>query len=96
MLRFPDGMRDRIREAAAENGRSMNAEIISRLDATFAGRAVDGMPLTVEAARDELKSLEAIIAKADGILFNEQELERFTQRVIERTLKAFGNKKADE
>lgn len=35
MLRFPDGMRDRIKEAAAENGRSMNAEIIYRLQTTL-------------------------------------------------------------
>lgn len=32
MLRFPDGMRDRIAELAKENGRSMNAEIITRLE----------------------------------------------------------------
>lgn len=35
-LRLPDGMRERIAEAAASNGRSMNAEIVSRLEATFA------------------------------------------------------------
>jgi plasmid stability protein len=35
MLRFPDGMRDRIKEAAAENGRSMNAEIVYRLQTTL-------------------------------------------------------------
>jgi len=35
VLRLPDGMRDRIASLAAENGRSMNAEIISRLEQTF-------------------------------------------------------------
>lgn len=35
MLRFPDGMRDRIREEAEANGRSMNAEIIHRLEQSF-------------------------------------------------------------
>jgi hypothetical protein len=35
MLRFPDGMRDRIAEAAKANGRSMNAEIIARLQYSF-------------------------------------------------------------
>lgn len=34
-LRFPDGMRDQIAEAAKESGRSMNAEIIHRLQRTF-------------------------------------------------------------
>ncbi len=36
IVRFPDGMRDRIKDAAKDNGRSMNAEIISRLEASFA------------------------------------------------------------
>ncbi|MEO6014054.1 MAG: Arc family DNA-binding protein [Devosia sp.] len=31
-LRFPDGLRDRIKAAAASNNRTMNAEIISRLE----------------------------------------------------------------
>lgn len=31
MLRLPDGMRERIKSAAAENGRSMNAEIVDTL-----------------------------------------------------------------
>lgn len=35
IVRFPDGMRDRIKEAAAANNRSMNAEIIARLEASF-------------------------------------------------------------
>jgi hypothetical protein len=35
MLRFPDGMRDRIREEAEANGRSMNAEIVYRLAQTL-------------------------------------------------------------
>lgn len=35
MLRLPDGMRDRLKAAAAENNRSMNAEIVARLEETF-------------------------------------------------------------
>lgn len=35
VVRFPDGMRDRIAEAARQNNRSMNAEIVSRLLSTF-------------------------------------------------------------
>lgn len=51
MLRFPDGMRDRIREEAEANGRSMNAEIILRLEASLAGDAVlsDDLPTAEEA-----------------------------------------------
>ena len=32
VLRLPDGMRDRLKNLAAENGRSVNAEIIARLE----------------------------------------------------------------
>ncbi|CAH1658027.1 hypothetical protein CHELA1G11_12967 [Hyphomicrobiales bacterium] len=35
MVRFPPGLMDRIKTAAAENHRSMNAEIIARLESTF-------------------------------------------------------------
>lgn len=35
IVRFPDGMRDRIKEAAEVSGRSMNAEIVARLESSF-------------------------------------------------------------
>tara|TARA_R100001230_G_C5688124_1_gene199030 strand:+ start:1362 stop:1721 length:360 start_codon:yes stop_codon:yes gene_type:complete len=35
MLRLPDGMRDKLKEAAMAAGRSMNAEIAHRLEASF-------------------------------------------------------------
>ncbi len=34
-VRLPEGMRNRIKKAAEENGRSMNAEIVQRLDESF-------------------------------------------------------------
>jgi hypothetical protein len=34
-LRFPEGMRDELKKLAAENGRSLNAEIIQRLEQTM-------------------------------------------------------------
>lgn len=42
MLRFPPGLRDRVKDAAAEHGRSMNSEIVARLEETF-GREADGV-----------------------------------------------------
>ncbi|WP_158970946.1 Arc family DNA-binding protein [Chachezhania sediminis] len=33
MLRLPDGMRDQVKDLAAENRRSMNAEILAALEA---------------------------------------------------------------
>lgn len=35
MVRLPDGMRDRLKEAANANNRSMNAEVVARLERTF-------------------------------------------------------------
>jgi len=35
MLRLPNGMRDRIKDAAEQNGRSMNSEIVMRLESSL-------------------------------------------------------------
>lgn len=35
IVRLPDGMRDKLKEAAAKAGRTMNAEIVQRLQFTF-------------------------------------------------------------
>jgi hypothetical protein len=39
MLRFPEGLRDRMKQAAEDNGRSMNAEIVIRLEASLLGES---------------------------------------------------------
>jgi predicted transcriptional regulator len=38
-LRMPDELRERLQEAAEESGRSMNAEIVTRLEASFVPRS---------------------------------------------------------
>lgn len=43
IVRFPEGMRDRLKDAAAANNRSMNAEIVARLQESFEAPA----PVTV-------------------------------------------------
>lgn len=53
MLRFPEGMRAQIKAAAEENGRTMNAEIVARLEASFSSSS-PGMPPTL---REELERL---------------------------------------
>ncbi len=35
MLRLPDGLRDRVKDAAEKNGRSMNAEIVQLLEREY-------------------------------------------------------------
>lgn len=61
IVRLPDGMRTRIAEAATANNRTMNAEVIARLNKSFeqekaAGEAIERMndtlaQLTLEFAR---------------------------------------------
>lgn len=40
MLRLPNGMRERVRVASELNKRSMNAEIVARLESSFAMAAM--------------------------------------------------------
>lgn len=51
-MRFPDGMRDRIAEAAKANNRSMNAEIVARLEASL-NSAAPGADAWTQVARIE-------------------------------------------
>jgi predicted aminopeptidase len=51
IVRLPDGMRDQIAEAARANNRTMNAEVIARLQQTFA------KPVVPEQERAELVAL---------------------------------------
>lgn len=57
MLRLPEGMRSSIKEAADKNNRTMNAEIVARLQGSFgAATGVGG-----SASADEiLKAVETI------------------------------------
>lgn len=51
MLRFPDGMRERIAHTAQANNRTMNAEIISRLQGSF--DFIASLPLMVQDAIED-------------------------------------------
>lgn len=57
VVRFPDGMRDKIANAAKANNRSMNAEIVARLEQSFnGGDGPDRLSQTVL----ELESLQRL------------------------------------
>ena len=64
MLRMPDGMRGRIAEAAKENGRSMNAEIIHRLEQSFAEEkgSLHGAASLVQLLEHQNKTLAELAA----------------------------------
>ncbi len=57
MLRMPEGMRDRLKAAAEENNRSMNAEIVSRLQ-----QSLDGNLSNAQAQSEIEKILERMAA----------------------------------
>lgn len=54
-LRLPEGMRDRLRDAAEANGRSMNAEIVARIEGSFEAQAAD--PLQDEQIRNSIRDI---------------------------------------
>jgi len=57
MLRLPEGMRDKIKASATDHGRSMNAEIIARLEHSFA----EGDDETVADLKKRLSTITEII-----------------------------------
>lgn len=59
-VRFPDGLRDRIAEAAKTNNRSMNAEIVARLQESFEPRT---MTLVGRGSLEEANQLADAIAE---------------------------------
>lgn len=65
-VRFPDGMRDKIAEIAAKNGRSMNNEIIYALGNYLSGETQDYLKKLEEIekeVKDKLKDLRAFKEK---------------------------------
>lgn len=72
IVRLPDGMRDRIREAAENNNRSMNAEIVDRLEfslngvpelSRFADTALASLEEALEDTKRELKHSEYMLSQ---------------------------------
>jgi sensor histidine kinase YesM len=60
LLRFPDGMRERIAESAASNNRTMTKEVILRLQQSFEPSNTEQLrDLQLELARAQSVALEA-------------------------------------
>ncbi len=60
-IRMPDGLRDRIRDAAERNGRSMNTEIVSRLEESFNR----GLMMSDESIAENLSHIKHLIDYLD-------------------------------
>lgn len=75
-LRMPDDMRMAVEQSAKENGRSMNAEIVARLQASFENPL--SKVLTINLIADEetrVKELNAVIEQLKPYLHPEQPLQ---------------------
>lgn len=64
VVRFPEGMRDRLKSEAAEHNRTLNAEIVARLQASFQDTFSDAVLL------DRIKEL--VLAKRITDLFGSE------------------------
>lgn len=85
MLRFPDGMRDRLKELASLSGRSLNAEIIDRLEKSIKWPQVslpDGL---------EYGAIQNLPARK--LAYLEAEFESF---IISKTVKALQDHKLSQ
>lgn len=76
IVRLPDGMRDRIADAAKTAGRSMNAEIVARLQDSFDGPKLGIGP---GSTGEQLKQAKVELESASDAI-----VERVVQRLIER------------
>lgn len=64
IVRLPDGMRDRIREAAEKNNRSMNAEIVSRLEASLTDASTSPKQRVAKFPDNEIMGLAEYLAES--------------------------------
>lgn len=70
-LRMPPGMRDRLKASAGENDRSLNAEIVARLEASL-----DGSSPEIEALKAQAAKFESLMRQARsrlGVVRSERE-----------------------
>lgn len=73
MLRLPEGLRTALKAAAAKNGRSMNAEMVARLEDSFSGEQAlwDELNRIAEVVEAVSKKVDRIEPKLEGILRRE-------------------------
>jgi len=67
VLRFPDGMRDTLKQHAADNKRSLNAEIIARLQLTLRQDTLDHLALPEGKWQDIIeRAVRTVLAERYG------------------------------
>lgn len=76
-LRLPVGLREKLEEAAAKAGRSMNAEIRMRLENSFVENYA--VPVSSQMIENEIESLRAELRGSIGRV--EQEIQELKKRL---------------
>jgi uncharacterized protein (DUF1778 family) len=79
MLRLPAGMRDMIAAAAKAANRSMNAEVVSRLEASFPARPQGGS--SIEEALEKIQAMSNQLAD----LIKSLDANEVTEHVLAKT-----------
>lgn len=93
MLRLPDGMRDRLKDAAKANNRTLNAEIVARLERSFtADKEVEQIAFEsgfeTSMLREDVARLTALLQKANESKANQsQNTDEIADKVATRLLK---------
>lgn len=81
VVRFPDGMRDQLKQLASENGRSLNAEIIYRLQSTLEMDAyVPEINAHIETEDDAFNRVRSLLSEVDALLANADKIRKSGDR----------------
>ncbi|MET4686206.1 Arc family DNA-binding protein [Sinorhizobium fredii] len=99
VLRLPDGMRERLKAAAEANGRSMNAEMIHRLERSFEFdyhvEVVSELDLPKGSPRTPLALGEFIDMRIIEFLTSERLRERLSEAIAKDTETATDTESSD-
>jgi hypothetical protein len=91
-LRLPDGMRDRLKAEAEANKRSMNAEIVARIEDSFARAERDAALSTAEEAMRTKQMIAEYNFTAGRITRIHNDMTRMTEHLqrLEQALRQSG------
>lgn len=83
-LRLPEGMRERIKEAARLSGRSMNSEIIARLEDTFSVGEPPTSPEELAKFMAEMRAVLRVYTKRPDVFLGDSDE---SDKLIEKEMK---------
>lgn len=76
MVRFPDGLRDRIKNVAAANNRSMNAEIVATLEEQYPAPQVEA-----QFSLEDMDEMFGNLAKISNEVDRDRKIKELNERL---------------